>query len=110
MTIDYLHHDSITTAAVTECGSVSCADCQLSRKTNAGWYCARLQRVVNLDGCIYFSQKVIPKPKPITNADRIRSMTDEELAEWYWWMLRYVQGYTDSRVALRDWLKEGVET
>ena len=24
-----------------------------------------------------------PKPrKPITNADRIRSMTDEELAEW----------------------------
>ena len=26
-----------------------------------------------------------PKPrKPITNADRIRSMTDEELAEWLW--------------------------
>ena len=23
-----------------------------------------------------------PKPKPITNADRIRSMTDEELAVW----------------------------
>ena len=22
------------------------------------------------------------KPKPITNADRIRAMTDEELAEW----------------------------
>lgn len=22
------------------------------------------------------------KPKPVTNADRIRSMTDEELAEW----------------------------
>lgn len=40
-----------------------------------------------------------------TNADRIRAMTDEELAEWYWWMLKYVQGYTDSRVALRDWLK-----
>ena len=41
-----------------------------------------------------------------TNADRIRAMTDEELAEWYWWMLRYVQGYTDSRVALLDWLKQ----
>lgn len=44
-----------------------------------------------------------------TNADRIRAMTDEELAEWYWWMLRYVQGYTDSRVALLDWLKEAVD-
>lgn len=48
-----------------------------------------------------------PKPKPQTNADRIRSMTDEEIAEWYWWMLRYVQGYTDSRLALSEWLKEG---
>ncbi len=43
-----------------------------------------------------------------TNADRIRNMTDEELAEWYWWMLRYVQGYTDSRLALSEWLKEEV--
>ena len=46
------------------------------------------------------------KTPPITNADRVRSMTDKELAEWYWWMLHYVQGYTDSRVALREWLKE----
>ena len=45
-------------------------------------------------------------PQPQTNADRVRAMTDEELAEWYWWMLRYVQGYTDSRVALLDWLKQ----
>lgn len=83
MGIDWIHHDS-TTAAVTECGHVSCSNCQRSRKTNAGWYCARLQRVVNLDGCIYFSQKVALKPKPITNADRIRQMTDEELADWVW--------------------------
>lgn len=41
-----------------------------------------------------------------SNADYVRSMTDEELAEWYWWMLHYVQGYTDSRIALREWLKE----
>lgn len=43
---------------------------------------------------------------PITNADRIRSMTDEELAEWYWWMLKYLRGFTDSVAALRAWLKE----
>lgn len=46
------------------------------------------------------------KAPPITNADRVRAMTDEELAEWYWRMLHYIQGYTDSRVALREWLKE----
>lgn len=46
------------------------------------------------------------KPKPFTNADRVRSMTDDELVEWYWWMLRYIQGYTDSYIALREWLKE----
>ena len=49
------------------------------------------------------------KQKPKTNADRIRSMTDEELAEWYWWMLSYVQGYTDSKLALSKWLKEECE-
>lgn len=48
--------------------------------------------------------------KSQTNADRVRSMTDEELAEWYWWMLHYVQGYTDSRVALRKWLKQDYTT
>ena len=32
-----------------------------------------------------FAEKTCPnfvEPKPITNADRVRSMTDEELAEW----------------------------
>lgn len=53
----------------------------------------------NLEDCLF-------NPAPITNADHVRSMTDNELAEWYWWMLHYVQGYTDSRVALREWLKE----
>lgn len=24
------------------------------------------------------------EPKPITNADKLRTMTDEELAEWVW--------------------------
>lgn len=46
------------------------------------------------------------RPKPKTNADYVRQMNDDEISEWYWWMLHYVQGYTDSRVALREWLKE----
>ena len=60
----------------------------------------KLARYEDAEEHTYFASK------PQTNADRIRSMTDEELAEWYWWMLRYVQGYTDSRVALLDWLKQ----
>lgn len=43
---------------------------------------------------------------PLTHYDLLRTMSLEEIAEWYWWMLRYVQGYTDSRVALVDWLKQ----
>ena len=54
-----------------------------------------------------FESEETTQPKP-TNADRVRSMTDEELAEWYWWMLKYVQFYTDSRIALIDWLKQEV--
>lgn len=33
----------------------------------------------NCQGCFEGSHY---KPKPVTNADRIRTMTDEELAEW----------------------------
>lgn len=50
------------------------------------------------------------RPKPRTNGDYVRQMTNDELAEWYWWMLHYVQGYTDSRVALREWLKQEYTT
>lgn len=51
-----------------------CRNCGLSRETNAGTYCAHYQAVVHFNGCNHH------KPKPITNADHIRSMADEELA------------------------------
>lgn len=44
----------------------------------------------------------------MTNGDNVRHMTDEELSEWFWWMLHYVGNYTSSRVALEKWLKEEV--
>jgi len=50
-----------------------------------------------------FKQK---EPKPATNYDRVIAMTPEGLEDWFWWMLKYVQGYTDSRLALLDWLKQ----
>ena len=44
-----------------------------------------------------------------TNADKVREMNDKELNDWFWWMLNYTQGYTDSRIALREWLKKEVD-
>lgn len=54
--------------------------------------------------------------KPITNADRIRSMTDEELASWVTSGIKSVlarcKGYelsTAFEQEMLDWLKEPIE-
>jgi hypothetical protein len=54
------------------------------------------------------------KPKPITNADRIRAMTDEELAEFLWDVWRnkdpFYKECVDGRlVPFFHWLKQEVE-
>ena len=43
---------------------------------------------------------------PVTNADRIRSMTDEELADWLWWNNDL---YSRVGMDLLDWLKQEAE-
>lgn len=53
---------------------------------------------------VYVPIVVNAKPKQITNADRIRAMTDEELAEW---IISITEDDTPSRF---DWLKEEVNT
>ena len=47
-----------------------------------------------------------PKPKPQTNADRIRIMTDEELAEFIW---DYSFMHHEKPQELLGWLKEEVK-
>lgn len=47
--------------------------------------------------------------KPITNGDRIRQMTDEEIETWYWWMHKEMMYYTDSKVFVHNWLKQEAE-
>ena len=51
------------------------------------------------------------KPKPMTNADRIRNMSDEELAEWLHYHYENYVFITESEVL--EWLqaevKEGAE-
>lgn len=49
------------------------------------------------------------KPAKTTNADSIRSMTDDELEKWYWWMHKEMMSATDSRTFVHDWLKQEVE-
>lgn len=62
----------------------------------------------NCQGCFEGSHY---KPKPVTNADRIRSMTDEELATWLtaclWGEARDVPFLLSCTVdKWLDWLKE----
>lgn len=47
---------------------------------------------------------------PMTNADRIRAMSDEELADWAInKALNIGKCYTDSRLGLLDWLQQPAE-
>ena len=47
------------------------------------------------------------EPKPMTNADRIRRMTDEELADWVWGAETAGRAYGPrGKKAWLDWLRE----
>ena len=52
-----------------------------------------------------------PKPyKPLTNADRVRAMSDEELAAWAINEAPKIGfGYTSSETGLLKWLKRPAE-
>lgn len=48
--------------------------------------------------------------KPMTNADRIRAMTDEELAEWALYKADEIgREYNDSYLGLIKWLQQPAE-
>ena len=49
------------------------------------------------------------EPKPITNADRIRAMTDEELAEWLCDIAGWLPMYEGKMHPILDWLKQEAE-
>lgn len=46
--------------------------------------------------------------KPLTNTDRIKAMTSEEIENWYWWLYKEMTYYTDSYAFVHDWLKQEV--
>lgn len=45
----------------------------------------------------------------MTNGDRIRAMTDEEIEDWYWWMYKEMTYHTSSRAFVHEWLKQEVK-
>ena len=50
------------------------------------------------------------KKGPITNADRIRAMSDKDLAEWAIKKAPNIgKRYTDSRLGLLEWLQQPAE-
>ena len=58
-----------------------------------------------ITGCSKFKLK-----RPLTNADKIRAMSDEELCDEYFRILNHeLWKYTDSRAGLFDWLRQEVE-
>ena len=68
------------------------------------------RKCADFNWCLEYEDCGLYKPKPLTNADRIRAMTDEELAEWISKhdcnTNRY--GY-DPKDAVLAWLKEDVD-
>lgn len=45
----------------------------------------------------------------MNGGDFVRKMTNDELEEWFWWMLRYTKNFTSSYVALHEWLNTEIE-
>lgn len=60
------------------------------------------------DWCVENEECGLFKPKPQTNADHIRSMTDEQLAKW---IQNRLDDYDGKSTWMRwlDWLKTEVE-
>jgi len=67
------------------------------------------RKCVNAETCSVDEDCGLFVKKPMTNADRIRAMTDEELEDWYWWMHKKMMYYTDSRAFVHDWLSQEVD-
>ena len=67
----------------------SCPNCQGRMVTvSIGWKCLSCRGFVDVDGD-FFGYNETPFMHPKTNADRIRAMSDEELAEWIAYIIPY---------------------
>lgn len=101
----------------------SCPNCGgRIRSETIGWKCEQCRGFIDMRGTFH-PKKDNPFMPPQTNADRIRSMTDEELAEWIWQAQKEAVQYVVTQLGypdkldfpldcvqyLIDWLKQPVE-
>lgn len=91
---------------------MKCNECRHKETRGANEYCTYHDAYIGWHGCEY------GEPKPQTNADCSRAMTDEELAEWYSEIQFEVSNYychgvdpklPKSKKAWLEWLKSTVE-
>lgn len=89
---------------------MKCNECRHKETRGANEYCTYHDAYIGWHGCEY------GEPKPQTNADHIRSMTDEELAKYLAWLEDEqacyqweIYGDTDRISEWRDWLKSPME-
>lgn len=45
-------------------------------------------------------------PQNKTNFEKVKELDIDQFCKWYWWMLNKTRDYTDSKIALKDWLQE----
>lgn len=87
-----------------DCGNTHHALPGFPNQVLCDYYHLHMSNSADASRCEHF------KPKPQTNADRIRSMTDEELAEWVWGAESSGRAYgVRGKNAWLKWLKAPVE-
>lgn len=82
----------------TACVSFNGKDCSGCKHLNERGYCEFTACIIPCTVSAF-----IPEVKPQTNADRIRAMSDEELAEWI------ISITEDLTTMWLDWLKKEVK-
>lgn len=64
---------------------VCCPECgEKMRDESIGWRCSKCKGFVSFSDGKFYPHIERPFMPPMTNADRIRAMSDEELAELIW--------------------------
>ena len=75
-------------------------------------FCTKIYKCKNADWCARDFNPKSDEPKcfePLTNADRIRAMTDEELADWLVEVAGWLPMYESKAHPILKWLKQEAE-
>jgi hypothetical protein len=95
-----------------------CPNCGGSLRTEShGWICNKCKGFISLQDGKFYEYVEKPFMPPMTNADRIRAMTDEELAwELMTWRIEteakhqgVESSYPNTQATILEWLQQPAE-